>query len=303
MRRWIRNRLVRYLEKPVSRYERSAWIDRDGLYRNLRKGDVVLVEGDQRISVVIKYLTQSSWSHAALYIGDELLRRGGAQAEWARERFGDDAQYLIVEALTEGVVVAPVSKYFRLNLRVCRPHGLRPEHLDLLLNDAIGAIGWEYDVANVIDLARYFLPSLILPERFRPKGARFGSGVRTEVMCSSLLAHLFQKVQFPILPLVTFPDGFVPPPTQVHGLTPLFRRKEANYLRHARYKTRHPTLITPRDFDLSPYFSIVKYNVLEEAGFDYLEIQWEEDAGLHESALPTLAGPTPKNVGLSDPLA
>ncbi len=296
MQRWLRNRLVRYLEKPVSHYERSAWIDCEGLYRNLRKGDVILVEGDQRISVVIKYLTQSSWSHAALYIGDALLRRGGTQAEWARERFGEEAQHLIVEALSEGVVVAPVSKYFRLNLRVCRPYGLCAEHLEILLKDAIDAIGWEYDVANVLDLARYFLPSLILPERFRPKGARFGSGVRTEVMCSSLLAHLFQKVQFPILPLVIFPDGFVPPPAQAHGLTPLFRRKEANDLRRARYKTRHPTLITPRDFDLSPYFSIVKYNVLEESGFDYLEIQWDEDTDTPDATLSARVDTTPKSV-------
>lgn len=277
MQRWIRDWLVHYLEKPVSHYECKAWIDQEGLYRNLCKGDVVLVEGNQRISVVIKYLTQSSWSHAALYIGDELLRRGDAYAEWAQERFGDDAQHLLVEALSEGVVATPISKYFSLNLRVCRPHGLTPEHLDIVLNDAIGAIGWEYDVMNVLDLARYFLPSLLLPERFRPKGARFGSGVRTEVMCSSLLGHLFQKVRFPVLPLVSFPNGFVPPRTRVRGLTPLFRRKEPEAWPMPRYKQRHPTLLTPRDFDLSPYFTIVKYNVLAAAGFDYREIEWEEE--------------------------
>lgn len=297
MQRWIRDRLVRYLEKPVSHYERKAWIDREGLYRSLRKGDVILVEGNQRISVVIKYLTQSSWSHAALYIGDELLRRGGAYAEWAEERFGADAQHLLVEALSEGVVATPVSKYFSLNLRVCRPHGLSAEHLDLVLSDAIGAIGWEYDVTNVLDLARYFLPSLLLPERFRPKGARFGSGVRTEVMCSSLLGHLFQKVRFPVLPVVSFPNGFVPPLARVRGLTPLFRRKEPEIWSSLRVTQRHPTLLTPRDFDLSPYFTIVKYNVLAEAGFDYREIVWDgETASL--SQIPS----TLESVGSIDEL-
>ena len=46
--------------------------------RYIRKGDVVLVEGNERISEVIKYLTQSSWSHAALYVGDEPLKRDPA---------------------------------------------------------------------------------------------------------------------------------------------------------------------------------------------------------------------------------
>ena len=41
----------------------------------LKPADVVLVEGKRRISTAIKYLTQSSWSHAAIYVGK--VRRGG----------------------------------------------------------------------------------------------------------------------------------------------------------------------------------------------------------------------------------
>jgi hypothetical protein len=33
---------------------------------------VVLVEGKTRIAQIIKYLTQSSWSHSTLYVGDRL---------------------------------------------------------------------------------------------------------------------------------------------------------------------------------------------------------------------------------------
>ena len=29
----------------------------------------MLVEGDNRISAIIKYLTQSTWSHSALFVG------------------------------------------------------------------------------------------------------------------------------------------------------------------------------------------------------------------------------------------
>jgi hypothetical protein len=37
---------------------------------------------------------------------------------------------------------------------------------------------------------------------------------------------------------------------------------------------RHPTLLTPRDFDLSPYFDVIKFNQLAEGGFDYRNIRW-----------------------------
>ena len=35
----------------------------------LRKGDVLLVEGRSRVSEVIRVITQSPWSHSALYVG------------------------------------------------------------------------------------------------------------------------------------------------------------------------------------------------------------------------------------------
>ena len=41
------------------------------------------------------------------------------------------------------------------------------------------------------------------------------------------------------------------------------------------FRMRHPTLLTPRDFDLSPYFEIVKFNALAEGHFDYQKIHWE----------------------------
>ena len=35
----------------------------------MEPGDILLVEGNQRVSSAIKYLTQSTWSHAAFYLG------------------------------------------------------------------------------------------------------------------------------------------------------------------------------------------------------------------------------------------
>src|SRR5215813_339162 len=87
------------LTKPLGRYQRRAVNDGDNLRRHIKKGDVVLVEGDQRVSEVIKYLTQSSWSHAAIYIGDELWRRHPERRDELAARFGADARHLLVEAL------------------------------------------------------------------------------------------------------------------------------------------------------------------------------------------------------------
>jgi len=61
--------LARYLEKPVQGYEPFTPSDPDALRATLRPCDVLLVEGNNHISGVIKYLTQSTWSHAALYVG------------------------------------------------------------------------------------------------------------------------------------------------------------------------------------------------------------------------------------------
>ena len=35
----------------------------------IKPGDILLIEGRNHISGIIKYLTQSTWSHAALYVG------------------------------------------------------------------------------------------------------------------------------------------------------------------------------------------------------------------------------------------
>ena len=293
LRGWITDRIVAFLTEPLPHYERHGWNDPDALTRHLRKGDVLLVDGDTRIAVVIKYLTQSSWSHAGLYIGDELLRRGGETAQRARAEFGDDAGRLMVEALPEGVLASPVTKYVDYNLRLVRPHRLRSHDLRTILDDAVAAIGWRYDLRNVLDLARYLIPVRIVPDRFRRTALHFGSGAPTEVICSSLLGRLFQQVRFPILPHIEFPHGFdAPRPRRRAGVLRLVFGHESQRFTGL-FHMRHPTLLTPRDFDLSPYFEIVKFNVIADGRFDYHRIRWadvEEPPTPEVEAIPPDAG-------------
>jgi hypothetical protein len=291
-RDWITRRVTDFLEAPVGHYERHHPNDLDALKRNLRKGDVLLVDGDQRVSVAIKYLTQSPWSHAALYVGDELVRRGGALRALAEEHFGSEAEHVLVEALTEGVVASPLAKYADHNLRLCRPHRLLPKHLERILDGAIDAIGWRYDLRNVIDLALHLGSVALRPPHQRRRALRFGSGANRSVICTSLLGQLFADVGFPVLPQVSYPDapGGSERPPRRHLLSVWSRRRGE---RDDPLRGRHPTLLMPRDFDLSPFFQIVKVGAPDV--LDYERIRWEEDIEeLRRSAEPELEADEPE---------
>ena len=272
-RDWITDRVMRFLDAPVGHYEQHHPNDLDALKRGARKGDVLLVDGNLRMSVLIKYLTHSPWSHAALYVGDELIRRGGALRTLAEEHFGDEAEHVVVEALMEGVVASPLAKYAEHNVRLCRPHRLLPKHLDRILEGAIESIGWRYDLRNVIDLALHLGRAALLPPRQRRRALRFGSGAERSVICSSLLGHLFADVGFPVLPQVSYPDA--PGRSERAVRLPLLSVWSRRRSRDDALAGRHPTLLMPRDFDLSPFFEIVKVGAPEV--LEYERVAWDEE--------------------------
>lgn len=266
---------ARMLTKPRGHYQRFQPNNLAKLRGLIRKGDVVLVDGDQRISEVIKYLTQSSWSHAAIYVGDELLRRHPQRRPELQARYGPDAEHLVVEALMEhGVIVSPLAKYELVNLRVCRPRGLAPDHLTRILDEVLAHLGVRYDVRNALDLARYFFPVSLIPKRWRRTALDFGSGLTREVICSSMIARAFDNVGFPIMPTVVSSGNGTAP----RGRLAFLRGRPADDPPVFRHQS--PRVITPRDFDLSPWFDVVKFNAIEvdEAHFDYRRIRWEEAA-------------------------
>jgi hypothetical protein len=117
------------------------------------------------------------------------------------------------------------------------------------------SLGMAYDLKNVFDLMRYLLPEPPVPQRFRRRMLALGSGDPTRAICSTLIAQAFQAVRYPILPSPA--NGGA-----VHAETLL--------------ESRHYSLSTPRDFDLSPYFRVVKPTI--ENGFDYQRLHWAEDA-------------------------
>ena len=113
--------IASYLQKEVPGYEPFTPSDPEHLRGVIEPGDVLLVEGNNRVSGIIKYLTQSTWSHSALYVGP---------IDGATEPDGEP--HVLIEAnIGEGVTSAPLSKYFPYHTRVCRPVGLivrGPQH-------------------------------------------------------------------------------------------------------------------------------------------------------------------------------
>ncbi len=273
IRRKLANFVIRLLTRPITTCPLRVPNDMAGLKRNIRKGDVILVDGNERISECIKYLSQSSWSHAAIYVGDEALRGDAERRERLMDEYGPEARYLIVEAeVSSGVILVPLVKYQNFHIRVCRPCNLAAADLQHVLNFVLSHVGDTYDLKNIVDLARYFLPLGLVPARLRAQALAFGSGEPTRVICSSLIAAAFQHVKFPIIP------NFEERPAQematdgrggLLGLILRRRRPPAVLLRMV-----SPSLITPRDFDLSPYFDIIKF---DNTGFDYREITWAEE--------------------------
>lgn len=203
-----------------------------------------MVEGDTRIATAIQYLTQSTWSHAAFFAGPV----------W-QEPEEEEARVLIEADLENGVIAVPLSKYADHNVRICRPVGLDEESLRRVVSHMVNSIGLEYDLKNIFDLARYFLPRPPVPQRWRRRLISLGSGEPTKAICSTLLAQAFQLIRYPILP--RYEKG-----TEGMDEEMVLRRMHHSYF-------------TPCDFDLSPYFRIVKPTL--EAGYDYRQLKWASE--------------------------
>ena len=182
--------LARRLESESSGYEPYTPSDPNTLRRTLQPGDILLIEGNQRISAVIKYLTQSTWSHAALYVGDALADPGT----------GKERPRLIEVNLGDGCVAVPLSKYRTYNTRICRAHGLTPEDREAVVSFMVSKLGLRYDNKNIFDMLRYFMPAPPVPVRWRRRMLAFGSGDPTRAICSSLIAQAYERIRYPILP-------------------------------------------------------------------------------------------------------
>lgn len=220
LRRLIGHLIARFLTQEV-KISPTLPVETALLQSLLMKADVILVEGNMRISAVIKYLTQSTWSHAVLYAGDGMC----------------------IEAdVILGVRRFPLSELAPYHIRICRPVGLRAGDEDKIISHAMSRIGSQYDLKHVFDLARYLVP-LPMPQSWRRRAISLGSADPSRAICSTLIAESFKCVGYPILP-------------ELGGVA---LSAQAAFARVKEIRHIHDTgLFTPRDFDISPYFRVIK---------------------------------------------
>ncbi len=237
---WLGKRITHWLTKDGPPGD-SPLCDFNRLSFELKPADVILVEGRSRVAEVIKLITQSAWTHSALFLG----RRYDIHDPDLQDRVnffyrGDPDEQLLLEAVMgQGTIVVPLSKYRQDHLRICRPEGLSPQDTQRVISYAIRHLGTDYDVRQLLDLARFLFPWSFMPRRWRSSLFQHNAGKPTHTVCSSLLAEAFGAVDFPILPFID-------------------RRDDGT----VRFFKRNPRLFAPRDFDYSPYFHIIKYPYL-----------------------------------------
>ncbi len=217
-----------------------------------------MIEGFSWVSGPIKYLTESTWSHAALFVGP---------IKDSKEVDGEP--HVLVEAdLAVGVCSFLLSKYAGVSTRICHPINLRNEHLAALISFAVERIGRRYDLHNHFDLLRYLLPTPPIPSRLRRPFISIGAASPSQALCSTLLAQAFQEINFPILPIVEFIDD--------KNASSRVHRRVAREILHI----RNSALYVPLDFDISPYFEVVKPAI--ENGFDHKRLAWVSETQTRE---------------------
>ncbi|MGE3319360.1 MAG: YiiX/YebB-like N1pC/P60 family cysteine hydrolase [Candidatus Berkiella sp.] len=252
MFRKLNQRIIKWLtderrshEVPLCDFERIRY--------ELRPCDVLLIEGRSRISDVIKQITQSSWSHACIYIGRlHDIDNVALRKQLERQFNGDPNVQLVIEGyLGKGTIVSPLENYKTDHIRICRPRGLTRQDAQQVSAFAINKLGTDYDVRQIIDLARFLVPWSFLPRRWRSSLFVHHAGASTKTVCSTMIAEAFASIDFPILPVIK-------------------RHEESGVELYA----RNPRLFTPRDFDYSPYFEIIKYPFVSFLENSYRNLPW-----------------------------
>lgn len=264
---WIWQTIVDWLNDiPKANQDMQITNDFSQLLRKIKPADVILFEGRTRVGEVIKIITLSPWTHAAIYIGSlNEVAEPGTRALIRKHYDGENDTPLVIESLLgHGTIVTPLTDYFEENLRVCRPTGLSTIDRNKTVCFAAEHLGMNYDVRQLLDLARFMFPYGILPRRWRSSLFQHNAGRPTNIICSSMIARCFQSVNFPITPII-----------------------KADNNDRIKFHKRHFRLFVPCDFDYSPSFEVLKFPTwpLLNKG-EYHDLPWEEEIHLEPNEAP-----------------
>lgn len=237
---------------------RSYLSDFSKISKKAIPGDVLLIEGRNRVSRIIQQITRSPWSHACLYVGKLEKIKNKTLREKILEigPWQPDTPFIIESEVGEGTIISPLTKYAHDHIRILRPQGLTKKYKRKVIKYAVGRLGKRYDFRHVFDLARFLFPWGFFPRRYRSTLFQHNALQPTEDMCSSMIADAFYSIQYPILPMV-----------------------KINKKKNIELIQRNPRLFTPSDFDYSPYFNVIKYPIFKLGkDFKLEDLPWKKDA-------------------------
>ena len=258
IKQYLTQAMARYLMTPIQR-PRQSFFDYHRMCEELRPGDVVLVEGRNRGSEIIKRITYSPWTHAALYVGPiHKIKNSALRRLLLEAHHGKAEEAVVIESVIgKGTIITALNHYQDEHMRICRPIGLGHDEDEKIIQHAADQLGKEYNVRRFLDLGRFMLKSKLLPRLWRSSLLKRRPATRSsQEICSTMLAEAFGAVDFPILPLIQ-------------------KDQHASNLQLVR---RNPRLCIPSDFDYSPYFNIIKYPIFKlNHHFDASQLPWDNE--------------------------
>lgn len=255
---WLFKKLCNHYTGEIKNTRQSSLCDFSRVCREILPGDVLLIEGNQRISKYIKSITHSIWTHASIYIGRLHSIEDPETQKIVSENFhGLSGDQLLVDTLVgQGTFIRSIKEYEGRHIRICRPVGISPLDVQKVIRFVVAHVGHCYNTRHFFDLACFLITNRwFVPRRWRTTFLRkHPPSQTTEDICSVMIAEAFLSVEFPILPVVR-------------------QGQEKVEMIH-----RDPQLFTPTDFDYSPFFSIIKYPLFHyDTAVDYKDLPWRKD--------------------------
>ena len=255
---WTSKQLVQWLAHESRLPGAYSPLSFDHLQTEVQMGDVLLVEGRTRVSRAVRAITHSVWTHSALVIGTLGQLRDPALRSIARRHLAEDelgAPLVVESELGRGTIVSSILRYRDDHLRLCRPIGLTESDARRVATFAMLHVGAGYDLRHILDLARFLVPWWwIIPRRWHSSLFEHHHQDPTRQICSTMIARAFSRVRFPVCALIV----------ERQGKLSLLRRNSR--------------LITPSEFDQSPYFAVIKYPLMgdDDLGF-YHKLPWSDE--------------------------
>ncbi len=269
VRNKIGSQVIQWIVKPRATYTEGL-IDFERLQQEILPGDVLLVEGQSQVSRIIQTVTQSRWSHSAICVGcyADFAQYVPEGVDLSDAKANPNKPYLVEAELGKGTILEPVEQYHDFRVRVCRATGLSEKDRNIIVEFVTGRLGAEYNVRQLLDLARFLFPYEVLPRRWRSSLFEHNAGPETKIVCSTLIADAYQSVKFPILPILS------PTEEEQSG-------RKGHPSEHRLFK-RNSKLFSPADFDISPFFSIVKFPKFTWGdGSHYHQLPWAKGSKSH----------------------